>query len=374
VARSGGQPAWRSDGLWQRYALAVAAVVVCFLVKFLLKDQTKESPFLVFIAGVMVSAWYGGAGPGFVALLLSATLASAFFLPSAIRVDDSHGDVLLRVGLFLLEGAVICGLVGALHAARQALEGEYQRERHVAETFQRAILPELSRDEFPGLALAKVYEPALQEAQIGGDFYDAFALDDGSIVVVVGDASGKGLEAATRTAEIKYALRAFLREQGDAAQAVTRANTFLCTTQRLDRRGFFGFVCVTVVLIPPGARRAQFVVAGMDRPLIRRRNGAVEEVGVHAPPLGIVEDGAYDAVAAELQEGDALFLFTDGITEARNPAGALLDLEGLKCLVAKAPPDGCLERLAEEVVAGTKEFAAGALQDDVCLLVARLQR
>jgi serine phosphatase RsbU (regulator of sigma subunit) len=219
-----------------------------------------------------------------------------------------------------------------------------------------------------------VYEPALQEAQIGGDFYDAFSLDDGRIAVVVGDASGKGLDAATRTAEIRFALRAFLREHGDPARAVARVNAFLCESQRLDRRDSYGFVCVTVALIHPVARRAQFVVAGMDLPLIRHTRGAVVEVGAHAMPLGIADDAAYDAVVAEVGEGDTIFLVTDGITEARSPTGAFLDLEGFKRLVAKTPPAGCLERLVEEVVSGAKEFAAGALQDDVCLLAVRVRR
>jgi serine phosphatase RsbU (regulator of sigma subunit) len=351
----------------------VVAVTASFLVKSLLQDATKESPFLVFIAGVMVSAWYGGAGPGFAALLLSAALGSAFFLPSAIRADNSHGDVLLRLCLFLFEGAVVCGLVGALHATRKKLESEYRRERRVAEAFQRAVLQEFTGDEFPGLELATAYEPALAEAQIGGDFYDAFALDNGSIAIVVGDVSGKGLDAATRTAEVRFALRAFLREHGDPALAVARVNAFLCAGQRLDRRESYGFVCVTVALIHPAARRAQFVVAGMDLPLIRRRNGVVEEIGGHAVPLGITDDATYEMACTTLRVGDTLFLVTDGITEARGPSGAFLDLEGFKALVAKTPPDGCPKRQVDEVVARAKEFAAGSLHDDVCLLAARVR-
>jgi serine phosphatase RsbU (regulator of sigma subunit) len=373
--QSDGGPTLRSRGLWQRYGLAVVTVAACFLVKALLQDTTKESPFLIFFAGVMVSAWYGGAGPGFAALILSAALASAFFLPLAITADNSHGDIPLRLCLFLFEGAVICGLVGALHAARETLEGEYQREHRVAAAFQRAILQEFSRDEFPGLELATAYEPALAEAQVGGDFYDAFALDDGSIAVMVGDASGKGLDAATRTAEIKFALRAFLRECGDPARAVTRVNAFLCDAQRLDHRDSYGFVCVTVALIHPAGRQAQFVVAGMDLALIRRGNGTVEEVGIHAPPLGIAYDAPYSAAVSEMGEGDMLFLVTDGITEARDPSGAFLDLEGFKRLVAKTPPDGgCPGRLVGELVARAKQFAGGALQDDVCLLAVKMLR
>ena len=371
--RPGGGPIPGARGLWQRYGLAVAAVAAAFLVKALLQNATKESPFLVFIAAVMVSAWYGGAGPGFVALLLSVALASAFFLPLAIQPDNSHGDALLRLCLVLFEGAVICGLVGALHAARVTLEGNYQRERRVAETLQRAMLQEYAGDEFEGLELATAYEPALPEAKIGGDFYDAFALDDGSIAVVVGDASGKGLDAATRTAEIKFALRAFLREHGDPALAMTRVNTFLCDAQRLDRRDASGFVCITVALISPTTRRAHIVVAGMDLPLIRRRNGVVEEVGEHAMPLGIINEATYDMTCTAMREGDTLFLVTDGITEARGASGTFLDLEGFKALVAKTPPDGCLKPLVEEVVTGAKEFAAGSLQDDVCLLAARVR-
>src|SRR5207248_3049167 len=89
------------------------------------------------------------------------------------------------------------------HLMNAQIEAHYKREQRIAETFQRALLEDIAEDAFNGLAVKTFYVAAWHEAMVGGDFYDIFALPGGAVALVIGDASGKGLQAAERTAEVK---------------------------------------------------------------------------------------------------------------------------------------------------------------------------
>ncbi len=106
-------------------------------------------------------------------------------------------------------------------AEMRALElaGVYEREHRIAEALQRSLLLLPPPEALAGLEVETVYQPAWDEAEVGGDYYDIFALENGRLALVVGDVSGKGLEAASRTAEIKFTLRAYLREYPHAVYA-----------------------------------------------------------------------------------------------------------------------------------------------------------
>jgi serine phosphatase RsbU (regulator of sigma subunit) len=138
-----------------------------------------------------------------------------------------------------------------------------------------------------------MYESASDEAQIGGDFYDAFALPDGRAVLVVGDVSGKGLSAATRTAEVKFALRALLHEDPAPERALQRVNRFLCSQKRdrpsPDEDAEDRFVALTLALIDPQTGQIHLASAGAEPPLVLRgEDGAAHEVSeARGIPLGI---------------------------------------------------------------------------------------
>ncbi|MDQ2799097.1 MAG: GAF domain-containing protein, partial [Armatimonadota bacterium] len=126
-----------------------------------------------------------------------------FFRPdgSAFAVDYC-AEPLVEDGATV--GAVISfSDITGRREAEALMRAALDKERHVAETLQHTILEDIPEDRFPGLSVASRYLAAWEEAQIGGDFYDAFALDGGKAAFVVGDASGKGLAAAIRTAEVK---------------------------------------------------------------------------------------------------------------------------------------------------------------------------
>ena len=249
------------------------------------------------------------------------------------------------------------------------LRRRYAREKNIAEALQRSMLLRPAPDQFPGLLVETFYEAAWQEASVGGDFFDAFALEDGSTALVVGDVAGKGLAAAARTAEAKYALRVYLRESRSPAEAVTRLNRFLLATQNAGGAGSNSFIALAAAVIAPSGA-TQVVVAGLESPLLARADGAVTEVPAGGAPVGVMEDAAYSDISVCLGSGDLLLMTTDGVTESRR-GRELFGIERVEAVLREALPAAPPAVVAAAVVDAARAWGSGTFRDDVCLLVAR---
>lgn len=261
--------------------------------------------------------------------------------------------------------------------AARALQAAHQA--HIAETLQRALLILPPSGAFPGLDVNVQYEPALDEALLGGDFADVFALSGERVALVVGDVTGKGLAAAAYTAEIKFALRMALRETGDPAAAMFRLNNHLVENQRLSNLAPSNtFVSLVAAVVDPATGSVECCAAGAEPPLILRRDAQSlpEEASVPGPLAGVEEGMPFESASTRLEPGDLLILATDGIAEARALSGGS-SFFGAEGLVAAARSAGAgnatvtAEDVGAEVLARAKAFTGGRLRDDVCLLVAR---
>lgn len=134
-----------------------------------------------------------------------------------------------------------------LEVAHQGLQIAYEREHKIADALQRPLTLEIAEEAFPGIRVASLYEAAFAEAEIGGDFFDAFTLPHGHIAFAVADASGKGLQAAARTMQVKDVLRAFAREYPySPGHIMARLNDYVCDTLKLDSDGNEAFVCLSL--------------------------------------------------------------------------------------------------------------------------------
>jgi PAS domain S-box-containing protein len=266
--------------------------------------------------------------------------------------------------------------------AEAELAVAYNHEHRIAESLQRSLLSKPPRDAFPNLEIETVYLPAFEDVQVGGDFYDQFAMADGKVALVVGDVSGKGLEAAARTAEAKFTLRAYLRETQQPEEAMERLNTFLCDSQRLEKLPDLSFICLALVVIDPAAETAAVCVAGSEPPMLFR-GGAVEEVRITGLPLGVERETHYDVVQVRFSAGDSLIIATDGIMEARR-RGELFGIEriigiarqSLACPEEEQRPDSerdmkPLRDVGRDILQGAQDFAGGVLTDDACILLVR---
>jgi len=262
--------------------------------------------------------------------------------------------------------------------AEAALEAAHQRDRRIAASLQRSLLFAPPEDSFPGLSVRVVYETAGDEAAVGGDFWDAFAFDDGKVALVIADVMGKGLGAAVFTAEMKYTLRGFVREHEQPARILHQMNSYLCEAHRLYREGLNEQdadmpLCLTLVTIASATGQATVCVAGMVSPVLVCTTGQVDEIDANGLPLGIFPDARYHELTLQLDHGDTLLLATDGITEARR-GHEFLDTAGMVTLAREGRSSGTLEGLGRAVLDGARAFAGGKLQDDACLLLVRRRR
>ena len=259
--------------------------------------------------------------------------------------------------------------------ASAALEAALARERHITEILQRPLTLAIPEHAFPGLSVATLYEAALQEAQVGGDFFDAFALPRGRVALVIADASGKGLQAAARAIQVKEVLRAFAREYPHSpARVLSRLNDYVCDTKQFEEQPEEGFVTLTLAILDPVTGEASVVNAGAELPLLLRKDGQAEAVDIGGLPLGVERGELYPVTSRQLAPGDTLLLVTDGVTEARRgrgQSGEFLGFEGLERLAKGAASAPSLQAMAAQVVEGARAFRAGAFADDVCLLLAR---
>lgn len=238
----------------------------------------------------------------------------------------------------------------------------YQRESHIADVLQRSIVsPKLVRTE--RFEIAQVYEPAMDEALVGGDFYDIIEMPDSRFGLVIGDVSGKGLAAAVHTAMVKYALRAYVSEGYGPAQTLHRLNNMVSTFIGQD-----AFVTLFFGILDPSSSEFVYASAGHE-PAIYSCNSHYETLPATGPALGFGAELGYTEESLTLEEGCVMLLYTDGISEARQ-SDALLGAEGIGEQVLACAALGS-EDLAKCIHTAAVDFAGGELRDDAAILAVR---
>ena len=250
---------------------------------------------------------------------------------------------------------------GAQALQRAAL---YEQRAHVARTLQHGLLPTALPD-IEGLEIATAYEPMGIGDEVGGDFYDVFATDEGW-TAAIGDVCGKGVEAAVVTGMLRHTLRALELGHGEPGAVLRRLNQAVRRDAPEDR---FCTVALAHLTALKSGFRVDVACAGHPPPLILRAGGAVEEAGALGALLGIEEEMPLTPAAIELRPGDALVLYTDGITEARR-SGELFGAARLREVLAASAGRSAGE-ITSGIQAAVREFAPGPAADDQALLVLR---
>ncbi len=230
----------------------------------------------------------------------------------------------------------------------------------LAHQVQQGFLPEQA-PLIEGYEFFDYYEPA---SQLGGDYYDYIPLPGGRLAVVVADVSGKGVAASLLMAKLSSEVRYCLASEPQPARALDRLNATLVNGGWEDR-----FVTFVLALLDPASHEVVVVNAGHMPPLLRRKQGDIEEVGADAsgPPLAIDGDIHYQQLSLVLERGESLSMFTDGISEAMNPGGELFGLDRLTAELASGQPSAA--ELGKRTLDAVGRFTAGRAQsDDICFL------
>ena len=285
------------------------------------------------------------------------------------RSDGSAFPVLYTAAPIIAEASPLGAVVTFSDISeRREIERERERiserEHRIAEQLQEALQPAIPQ-QVPGLELADYYQPALEEAGVGGDFLDVFAADKGITFLVAGDLSGKGLAAASQVSLVRNMLRFALYNGRTLSGPVTTLSRTLVNNDLLT-----GFATLFVGRYEAAERRLIYVNCGQDAGLIlRAATGQVEALPPTGPVLGAFPEAEYAEETLYLEPGDVLAVFTDGLTEAGPSRTALLGGDGVAALLRDLPSLADAEAIVSHLISGVDAYAQSGLRDDQCLLV-----
>lgn len=242
------------------------------------------------------------------------------------------------------------------------LEELLAREHQIAETLQRSLLPTVMATA-PWVELAARYEPAQDAPALGGDWYDAMTLEDGTLVLTVGDVVGHGLEAAATMGHLRSATRALAHLVDGPAALLAQLNALAL------HDGDIMATCLTAFVEAPG-RRLRIASAGHPPAVARAPSAPSSALAVEPGlPLGAMPGAIYEEVAFELAAGSVLAIHTDGVVERRGEriTTGLERLRGILDAATGGPAD-----MLEQLMAGARP--AGGWADDAAALIVAFPR
>lgn len=248
---------------------------------------------------------------------------------------------------------------------RRAAEDE--RERSVR-SLQRSLLPRVLPP-VDGLEIATRYATATGSLEVGGDFYEVLSGEAFGVAAFIGDVCGRGVEAAALTSRARYTLVPLIEgNPASPARSIVELNRIMVEHHPEPAPTFLTLALVLLRPSPAGVE-ARLALGGHPAPVLLRRGGGASLVGRFGTLVGIGRRVDVEDVTVTLGPGDALVLYTDGYTEAREPGGDLFGDERLLAALAPAA-GGTAEQIADALEAGVNRFTRDRVErDDRALLV-----
>ncbi len=292
----------------------------------------------------------------FEALIVSVHFLEETYLERLL--DDAHRTRKLLVAMDEFLHAALAALATSYF---QAYRSELLDKAEVGRIVQEGLLAKIPK-KAADLEIASIYISAREQAQVGGDFLDYFIIPGKGISFLVGDLSGHGVEAAADSVMLRSLFRGFMRENPDAADAMSRLNRVLEADLKSGK--FATAVSITYDL----EGHVDLVSAGHPFPILCKGDKCtlLEGKGI---PLAVLKSEQYQASRFDLEPGAVLVAYTDGVIEARRDHECYGE-ERLVATVAERLGEPA-RTIAEHVVDDAHRFAGGKFGDDVAILVLR---
>jgi serine phosphatase RsbU (regulator of sigma subunit) len=275
----------------------------------------------------------------------------------SLQRSHSFGEEDLRVLTALAN--VAAAKIENVRLLEESLEmRRLEEDMRMAAEIQRGLLPDMA-PAVPGYGLVGMNQPC---RTVGGDYYD-FAIEKGRLLLALGDVSGKGTGAALLMTVLRAAVRGHWTDS-NLSEAVSRINRTVCQNVPTNK-----YVTFFMAVLDPPSGQLTFVNAGHNPPLLVRADASVEKLEAGGMVLGMFEDVQYENGRAQLRAGDALLVYSDGVTETWNAADEEFGEEGL-LRVAVATRDHDAGGIRDRILGELEAFALGAkATDDRTLIV-----
>ncbi len=241
---------------------------------------------------------------------------------------------------------------------RERMERELELATEIQQRFQPSAPPIVEGYEFQGISFA-CYE-------IGGDYYDFINLNDGKMLVALGDVSGKGTAAALLTSSLHAAIHAQVAAETSLQKMITSVNEYLAENTPSNR-----FITLFVAELDLSNGNMRYINAGHNPPLVAYADGKIQELGSGGFPLGILPSAEFEVGDLSLSQGDFLVIYSDGVTEAVNIEDEEFGMERLTDVISRnltSTASGLRDKVESELSAFTKTAPAN---DDITLVIVK---
>jgi sigma-B regulation protein RsbU (phosphoserine phosphatase) len=282
-----------------------------------------------------------------------------------LRVYTAEPHVFSEFEVKLLQSIASQAAVAIENARLQeeALEKDrLERQVQIAAEVQRRMMP-AKAPKFPGLDIAALYVPCFE---LGGDFYDFIALGDHSVGLTVADVVGKGLPASLLMASVRASMRAQADNVYDLDEIVARVNKSMSADMRSNE-----FITLWYGVLDYKNKQLTYCSAGHD-PAILLRNGQLRELGVGGMVIGVDPEQRYDKEVVQLQKGDILWIYTDGVPDAMNYTGEKFGKTRMRESLLKYQKESA-EQICRQMLWETRRFVGlNRRTDDTTIVVIKV--
>ena len=339
------------SALFKSIGLAIIGIVLSIIFKFLLGSPNYG---LGIVMAVTAACYLYGLITAIVTFILIVGGIHAF------SFESSYADAFPRLTTIAITSIFTSYLVIILRNSKKNLANALKREQRIAVTMQKAFMPSIPK-QIGNVYIESYYEPGSDEADLGGDFIDVFELRNGLVSIALGDVSGKGIDAARQAVIAQCSLRLYAQESKSPEETLINLNSMLIEDPR-----FAGFITLFHAIFDQNTRLFTYVTGGHEPAFIyHSKMKSVSILESNGQLLGATDNVYQKSDTVKLDIGDIIFIYSDGLSEARNAKGDFLGIEKLLEIFAFHAGNNNFSSIVEETVESARIFADGRFRDDV---------